>query len=279
MSDLLFRGRGANVGVRAPAWQVRIAGAVLGLGLMELLGSLGVLSALRLSVTVARMFFMAGGALLAPTAIGAWLWGISAATACLLLLVSYTPVVKPLLPPFVRRDTPVPGTMPDAVVVFSGRVNGDGRVVGPALDRLLTGLAEVKRRQIGQLALSVVGDERDANAPDSERDQRELAERFAPEVQLRFVHDVSSTRDEALAFSAIARTYGWQRVLVITTPSHTRRACAALAHEGVVVECLPAISRSYSPSRLEHPEERRLAFGDVLYETAATVLYRVRGWM
>lgn len=246
---------------------------------MELVGSLGLFSALGLSVTVARLIFMAGGALLAPTAIGAWLWGGTAATACMLLLVSYTPLVKPLLPPFVRRDAPVPGTVPDAVVVFAGSVNSDGRVTGPALDRLLTGLAEVKRRQIPQLALSVVGDEHDARTPDSERDQRELAQTFAPEVQLRFVHNVFSSRDEALAFSALARTRGWKRVLAITTPSHTRRACGALAHEGLVVECLPAVSRSYSPARLEHPEERRLAFGDVVYETAATLLYRVRGWM
>jgi len=47
----------------------------------------------------------------------------------------------------------------------------------------------------------------------------------------------------------------------------------------MVVECLPAVSRSYAPSRLAHAEERRLAFADVVYETAATLLYRLRGWM
>ena len=31
MSDVLFRGRGADIGGRAPAWLVRSAGAVLGL--------------------------------------------------------------------------------------------------------------------------------------------------------------------------------------------------------------------------------------------------------
>ena len=45
------------------------------------------------------------------------------------------------------------------------------------------------------------------------------------------------------------------------------------------VECLPAVSRGYSPSRLANAEERRLAFADVVYETAATLLYRFRGWM
>ena len=279
MSDLLFRGRGANIGVRAPAWQLRVAGALLALGLMELLDSLGVFKAAGRSITWARVTFMVGGALLAPSAVGVWLWWATAAVSGVLLVVSYTPVMQPLLPAFVRRDTPVPGTTPDAVVVFSGSVNSDGRVKGPALDRLLTGLQEAKRRRIPAVALSVVGDERDATAPDSERDQRELVQAFAPEVEPRFVRRVFSTRDEALAFSALARTHGWQRVVVVTTPSHTRRACASLEHEGVVVECLPAVSRSYSPSRLANAEERRLAFADVVYETAATLLYRFRGWM
>ena len=279
MSDLLFRGRGANIGVRAPAWQLRVAGALLALGLMELLDGLGVFEAAGLSITWARVTFMAGGALLAPSAVGVSLWGATAAAAGVLLAVSYTPVVQPLLPAFVRRDVPIPGTTPNAVVVFSGLVNGDGRVKGPALDRLLTGLQEAKRRRIPAVALSVVGDESDPTVPDSERDQRELVQAFAPEVEPRFVRRVFSTRDEALAFAALARTHRWQRVVAITTPSHTRRACAALEREGMVVECLPAVSRSYSPSRLANPVERRLAFADVMYETAATLLYRFRGWM
>lgn len=279
MSDLLFRGRGANVGVRAPAWRLRIAGALLALGLMEVLSSLGVFSALGMSITVGRLLFMLGGALLAATALGAWLWGAMAAACVVLLLVSYTPIVQPLLSPFIRRDMAPPGVRADAVVVFSGSVNSDGRVKGPALDRLLTGLSEGKRRGVPELALSVVGDEDDARTPDSERDQREFAQTFAPELQLRFVRGVFSSRDEALAFSALARTHGWTRVIAVTTASHTRRACGALEHEGLRVECVPAVSRSYSPARLENAEERRLAFADVLYETAATLLYQARGWM
>jgi hypothetical protein len=85
VSDLLFRGRGANIGVRAPAWQLRVAGALLALGLMELLDGLGVFEAAGLSITWARVTFMAGGALLAPSAVGVWLWGATAAAAGVLL--------------------------------------------------------------------------------------------------------------------------------------------------------------------------------------------------
>lgn len=279
MSDLLFRGRGADVGIRAPVWRVRLAGALVALGLMELLSGLGLFTTLGVSVPVARLLFTAAGALIAPTVLGAWLWGSMAGAALLLFVVSYSPLVEPLFPRFVRRDASVPGITPDAIVVFSGAVTDEGRVMGQALDRLLTGLAEARRRQVPVLALSVVGNEDDPDVPDSERDQRELAQRFAPGLPLRFVRNVSSSRDEALAFSALARTNGWRRVLVVTSPAHTRRACAALEHEGVAVECLPAVSRSYAPSRLGTPESRRLAFADVLYETAATLLYRARGWM
>jgi uncharacterized SAM-binding protein YcdF (DUF218 family) len=203
---------------------------------MQMLAALGVFSALGVSATLARLICAAAGALLAPSAIGAWLWGITALTAGALLVASYTPVAAPLLANFVRRDGNA-ALPPDAVVVFSGAVTAEGRVMGPALDRLLTGMAEAKRRRIPQLALSTVADETDPTVATSERDQRELALTFAPELQLRFVHDVHSTRDEALAFSALARTHGWQRVLVVTSPSHSRRACRAVEQAGLAVQC------------------------------------------
>ena len=278
MSDLLFRGRGAEIGVRAPAWRVRVAGAVLGLAFVQMAAALGLWQTVGLSITSARVLFLAIGLWLAPTPRGAWLWGANAAIGLLLLVVSYTPLVVPLMPHFVRRDTDrLPS--PDAIVVLSGAVTSDGRVMGPALERLLTGMAEAKRRGIPQLALSIVGDESDPTVASSERDQRELAGTFAPELQLRFVRDVRSTRDEALAFAALARTHGWRRVVLITSPSHTRRACATVEAAGLAVQCLPAVSRSYALTRLDRPEARRLAFADIAYEVAAASLYRLRGWL
>lgn len=278
MSDLLFRGRGANVGTRAPTAVVRSAGALLALCTVQLLATLGVFTALGVSLSLARLVSMVVGAALATSSVGVTLWMAAAGAGALLLAVSYTPIVPPLLDQFVRRDLGT-GTVPDAVVVFSGSVTSEGRVMGPALDRLLTGFTEAKRRRIGTLVLSTVADDSDPTVATSERDQRELALAFAPELQLRFVHDVHSTRDEALAFSAVARSSGWQRVVVVTTPSHTRRACASVERAGLAVLCVPAISRSYALSRLDTPDNRRLAFADVLYEGAATLLYRARGWM
>lgn len=290
MSDLLFRGRGAEVGGRAPAWLVRSAGAVLGLAIMQISAALGVWSALGVSSFSARAGLMVVGALMATSSRGAWLWLTSGVLSTLLMVVSYTPLVTPMIAPFVRRDdagsgaaTVAPGVArnagtPDAVVVLSGSVTSDGRVTGAALERLISGLQQARRLGIPVVALSVVGDDADPSVESSERDQRELAQLMAPDLELRFVRNVHSTRDEALAFAAMGRTHGWRQAVLVTSPLHSRRACAAVAHAGLAVRCAPAAPREYSLSRLDRPENRRLAFSDVLYESAATLLYAVRGW-
>ena len=290
MSDLLFRGRGADVGGRAPAWLVRSAGAVMGLAIMQLSAALGVWSALGVSSFSARAGLMVVGAVLAMSSRGAWLWLTSGALSTLLMVVSYTPLVTPLVAPFVRRDdvvsgmaTVAPGVVrnaatPDAVIVLSGSVTSDGRVTGAALERLISGFQQARRLSIPVVALSVVGDDDDPSVESSERDQRELAQLMAPDLELRFVRNVHSTRDEALAFAAMGRTHGWQQAVIVTSPLHSRRACAAVEQAGLAVRCAPAAPREYSLSRLDRPENRRLAFNDVLYESAAALLYAVRGW-
>jgi uncharacterized SAM-binding protein YcdF (DUF218 family) len=277
MSDVLFRGRGTDVGVRAPVWLVRLAGALVGLLVVELADALGVWEATGASRHVVRLLLMFLGALVAPSSIGAGLWLLAGAVTTVFMLVLYTPLVAPLAPLFVRRDAP--GPPPDAILVFSGAVTSSGRVTGAALERLLDAMQVARSRRIPSMGLSVLGDERDARTPTSERDQRLLLELGVPGIDARFVRDVHSTRDEALAFAALARTHGWRRVLAITSPSHTRRACGALEAVGLSVECRPATARLYDLSRLDRPDNRRLAFADVLYEATATALYRARDWM
>lgn len=251
---------------------------------MQLAAALGVWAAVGVSSFTARLGLMLAGALLATSSRGAWLWLTSGLLSTLLLLVSYTPLVPPLVAPFVRRDA-VSGvtaadavSAADAVVVLSGSVTSEGRVTGAALERLISGFQQARRFGIPVVALSVVGDDADPSVENSERDQRELAQLMAPDLELRFVKNVHSTRDEALAFAAMARTHGWRRVVLVTSPLHSRRACAAVEHAGLPVRCVPAASREYALSRLDRPENRRLAFADVVYESAAAVLYTIRGW-
>lgn len=279
MADLLFRGRGAEVGARAPGWLVRACGALLGVGVVETARALDLWNTAGIEVATAHVVALLAGWLLAPSVAGMLLWGALGGAVVLLLAATYTPLVVPLAPRFIRQDPrPAPGAV-DAVVVLSANVTANGRVREQGIDRLLTGMEAARALGIPALALSVVTDESAQRAISSEADQRRLTRTFTPELAVRFVHNVHSTRDEALAFAALARTHGWRRVLVVTSPMHSRRACAALERAGMAVACWPAAGRAYAPERLDRPVNRRMAFQDVLYETLATTLYRLRGWM
>jgi uncharacterized SAM-binding protein YcdF (DUF218 family) len=165
------------------------------------------------------------------------------------------------------------------VVVLSGDVNENGRVVGSAIDRVLTGVADAKARSISSLALSVVEMELRGERVTTEVDQRALVALMAPTLTLHFVRHVFSTREEAVAFATLAKAQGWRRVLLVTSPLHTRRACATFEAAGLSVECRPAVARSRDHTRLESTESRRVVFQDLIYELTATILYKARGWI
>ena len=276
--DLLFRGRGADVGVRAPDWLIRLCGAALALAIVWLGDALGVWALIGLPRWALSVMAVAGGALVAPSRLGGLLWLVAGTLATVLMLVMFTPVVRPMVSPFVRADQPGPEPV-DALIVLSGGITSDGHLTGQALDRLLSAMHLARQRAIGDLALSVVAAEGLSYTVTSEADQRALVALAMPPVALRFVHDVHSTHDEALAFAALGRTHGWHRVVVVTSPMHSRRACETIEATGLVVECHPAAGRDYAMRRLATTEDRRLAFRDVVRESAATLMYRARGRM
>jgi uncharacterized SAM-binding protein YcdF (DUF218 family) len=277
MSDVLLRGRGADVGSRAPVALVRATGAALAVAVVVVAETLGVFQIVPVSLAMRVAAALVIGALIAPTRAGAWLWALLGVLITVLALVLYTPLVGPLASRFVDRSTNTVGP-PSAVLVLSGGVTDDGRLTGQALDRLLTAAFLVRDRAIPDLALSVtvIADD---TPETSERDQARLANAIAPGVSLWWVRDVFSTYDEAKTFAALARQRGWTDVVVVTSPLHTRRACATIRATGLRVACQPAEPRDYAPTSLAQPTPRRLAFADVLYETSATILYRARGFI
>lgn len=276
--DILFRGRGADVGARAPDWLVRACGGALALALVLSIDALGLWKILGVPTWVLQTGAVVAGAVIAPTAWGVLLWLLTGATATVIMLVMYTPVVQPMVGAFVRVDVDALEPV-DAIVVLSGGLMDDGRINGQALDRLLSGIALAKRHGIPELALSVVSYADRRPAVSSEADQIALVQLMAPEFTPRLVRDVHSTRDEAMAFAAMSRTHGWQRVAVVTSPMHSRRACLAMEKAGLSVECRPAAGRDYSITVMNRGENRRLAFQDILYECAGIVLYRLRDWI
>lgn len=275
--DLFLRGPSAHISAQAPLWLTRLCGAMLALAVYLVADQLGLGE-----VTGAPSLLMAPGALLlgaaiAPTRAGIAMWWLLALVSITTLAVAFTPVVQGPALHYVRRDNGAPPV--DAVVVLSGSMTEDGLLAGPVVNRLLSGIAEARRRGIPTIAISVIERRSGGRVVSTEADQRALLSRLAPDLTVRTVRDVHSTHDEALQFAALARTYGWQRVVLVSSPLHTRRACRTFEVAGLAVVCTPADAREYSLTRLGGVHARMNAFRDVMYETAATSFYALRGWI
>jgi uncharacterized SAM-binding protein YcdF (DUF218 family) len=119
--------------------------------------------------------------------------------------------------------------------------------------------------------------------PESTIIRRVLEANGVPEERILEESGASSTREEALALAEMLGVRDTGRVILVTSPTHMRRALGALAAVGV-----EAIG---SPSR-QHSESRRLAatsflpsesaLGDsrqVMREVMGRVYYAVRGWL
>ncbi|MGC9336229.1 MAG: YdcF family protein, partial [Anaerolineae bacterium] len=65
-----------------------------------------------------------------------------------------------------------------------------------------------------------------------------------------------STYDEALALRALAQQHGWQSILVVTDPYHTRRARLIFRHAfrgtGIAVTVRPVEPAEYDPEAWWH---------------------------
>ena len=218
---------------------------------------------------------------LAASACGALLWGtqlrrLVAAGAlglgALWLAAAFTPLCAWLASDLVRRDPPRPA---DAVFVLSSSLQSDGEPTPAALSRLFHGLELLGQGLAPRLVLS----ELQPPAASYSAFARATMSRLRIERELISVGPVGSTRDEAVAVGQLCRQRGWKRLLVVTSPVHSRRASAALEREGVEVISSPSVETQYNLENLSLPGDRLQAFGGVLHERAGLWLYARRGWL
>ena len=70
---------------------------------------------------------------------------------------------------------------------------------------------------------------------------------------LRILTPVGTTRLEAERTRDMANREGWKRIIVVTSPIHTRRACATFETVGLAVTCRPSPDRTLALDRLVEP--------------------------
>jgi uncharacterized SAM-binding protein YcdF (DUF218 family) len=214
----------------------------------------------------------AAGALLWLTPVRRLALAAVALLALLWLAVAFTPVTSWLAEGLVRRD---PVEAADAVFVFGSDVQEDGDPTSDAMSRLLRGVELVAEGRAPRLVISELVPPAGPHAPLA----RAWLNAFAGRGEVVSVGRILNTHDEAVAVAKLCREHGWSRVLAVTSPTHTRRAAAALEKEGLVVLAVPSVETRFDLERLHWPEDRRAAFGAIAHERIGLVVYRRRGWV
>ena len=259
-------------------WRRAIDGAVLGVVFWLLLLVFG----------VPWIFHIGGFGGLWPSAllgilIGLTRWRVAllaavVAMSVLLLVIAYTPVIVEPSRSLIRND-PLPASA-DAIVVLAAGTNEDGLILAQATDRLLKGLELLNR---GIAPVLVLGREADSvgNRLVTPRDDHERIIGLVRGARAKVVTSglTHSTRDEAVRTAMLYRARGWKRVVVVTSPLHTRRACATFERMGMTVSCVAAEWREVAINTMRSPEDHVRAFQVWLYEMAGTARYYQLGWI
>jgi uncharacterized SAM-binding protein YcdF (DUF218 family) len=213
-----------------------------------------------------------GGALLWTTSARRLVGAAVAALGVLWLLVAFTPLTAWLASGLVRRDPPAPA---DAVFVYASSIHPTGELSWTAMSRLLHGVELVAEHQAPALVLSDLKDPYPSYAGAA----KTLMANLGISAELQTVGGNANTRDEALSLARLCGKRGWKRVVVVTSPYHTRRACAAVEHEGLSVVCSPSVETSYDVKELAGSDERRRAFSAAIHERIGLLLYGWKGWL
>lgn len=217
------------------------------------------------------------GALLGVTRLRPLLWIGGGILALLCIVVAYTPLVTLLARPWIRSD-PLPSRV-DAIAVLSMGITSDGMMRSETMDRVLSGLALARRGVASAMLISMERRDFGHGLVSDSADLLSLTSLVGEPVPVTFVDSVFTTRTEALRMRRIAQANRWQLVAVVTSPMHTRRACATFEAVGLRVVCVPATVRESGLHAGSNAEQRLRAFRSWLYETFATDSYRRRGWI
>jgi uncharacterized SAM-binding protein YcdF (DUF218 family) len=218
---------------------------------------------------------LTGGALL-RVRIPQILWGMLGCTFAVWLLIAMTQLSPYAVHQLVRRD-PMPSAL-DAIVVLAAGITPDGNLPPRGVDRLLAGL-ELIRKGLSKNLLITRPSRPEFPHVTAVVDQERLF-RLAPSgTELVVVEDVTSTRTEAIGVAAVARERGWRHIALVTSPSHTTRACAVFERVNLKVTCVPSESRDLTVGENTSISGRLRMFQQVVYEWAAISLYRYRDWI
>jgi uncharacterized SAM-binding protein YcdF (DUF218 family) len=264
------------VSPQRPSIFQRVAlGAGLGAGAGLLFLDLGLQRALPYHGERAWLVLAGGvfGMVVWPTRLRGLLAGGLVFMGLLWLAVTMTPLSRALCEGLVRRDPPSPEPA-DAVFVMASGVQTDGELGSIGLARLERGLSELRAGHAPRLLLANID-----NRPSHREAVARIITELRLEVELVEVGSAATTRDEALLAARLFREKGWKRVVLVTSPLHSRRAAAVFEKVGLEVVSSPASETGFDLETLIGADNRLEAFGNALHERVGSLVYGWRGWL
>ncbi|RDI96245.1 YdcF family protein [Meiothermus sp. QL-1] len=200
--------------------------------------------------------------------------------ALFVALVLFSPLTAFLLQPLVVDEPP---QRADLIVVLGGGMHcGAGVLEASSLARLEKGLELWRAGYAPRLTLSdtvgeIFGDARCPSLGKVAAERvRALYGPAGPELIL--LPEMRTTRTEALAVAALARERGYRRVLLVTTPAHSRRAVGAFRRLGLEVVSVNSSEPRFDMA-LPTPYDRLQALTPLVREYLGLLKYRLNGWL
>jgi len=200
--------------------------------------------------------------------------------ALLIAVVVFTPLNQRLVNQLVVDEAPQKA---DLIVVLGGGMHcGTGQLEGTSLARLEKGLELWRVGFAPRITLSdTVGEIfGDGNCPSlgivAQQRVRALYPDGGPEVVL--LPQMRTTRTEAQAVAEVVRERGWRRVLLVTTPTHSRRSVGTFRNLGLEVVSVVSSEPRFDMA-LTKPADRLRALTPVTREYLGLLMYGLRGWL
>jgi hypothetical protein len=204
-----------------------------------------------------------------------WRWLVTTAGIVVVLQIA-VPVAFVAMPGLVAhtvREDPLQAG--DAVVFLSSDVTGAGRLDAYATERLLSALEVLHDGWAPVLVHTRLP--ADYRSPDE--DFAGLLRLTGTTAAVEEVGPISNTHDEALKVAELASERGWTRVILVTSPTHSRRAAATFEAAGLAVVSRPCASRTYSLADYVRPRDSLYMLGAWAHEELGWMAYRMRGWV
>lgn len=215
------------------------------------------------------------GALLGLTRARLVLHMITACALCLWLVVAYSPLAGAIARPLVVDVAPVKA---DAIVVLSSNVQRDDDFTDVALSRLLHGIELEQQQYAPRILLTALR----APSGSYQRAAETLTRNLRIDCKLETVGTVVDTHDEAVGVAHLAKERGWKRIILVTSPTHSKRSRLVFQKAlgaGIEVVSSPSRENEFDLEHLPTPADRLRAFAAALHEIVGMRVYRQRGWI